>query len=88
MARRDVPVKKYAVSKLADVHQRSGDKKKARDYSLQAQTIMARLTKLSPDNAQWKQESDQFDRDMMPGKPNRCGRHPRRRNRRRRRANR
>ncbi len=43
-------------SKLADVHKRSGDETKARDYLRQGKAIMARLTKLSLENAVWKQD--------------------------------
>jgi hypothetical protein len=34
----------------------SGDRAKARDFLRQDQAIMSRLTKLSPDNATWKQD--------------------------------
>jgi hypothetical protein len=37
---------------------------KARDFLWQGQAIMARLTKLSPDNATWKQELAWFDRKI------------------------
>jgi hypothetical protein len=50
--RRDVAV---SFAKLADVHERSGDTAKARDDLRQGQAIMARLTKLSPENAVRKQ---------------------------------
>jgi hypothetical protein len=48
-------------SKLASVHQRSGDDAKALDALRQGQEIMSRLTKLSPDNATWKQDLTWFD---------------------------
>jgi hypothetical protein len=46
------------------VHKQSGDRAKARDYLRQGQAIMARLTKLSPDNAMWEQDLANFDRDI------------------------
>ena len=49
---------------LGLVHKQSGDKAKARDALRQGQAIMARLTKLSPANAQWKQDLARFDRDI------------------------
>jgi hypothetical protein len=48
-------------SELALVHKQSGDKAKAFDSLQQAQAIMADLTKLSPDNATWKQDLTWFD---------------------------
>jgi predicted Zn-dependent protease len=50
--------------KLSLVHRQSDDKAKARDYLRQGQAIMARLTKLSPDYAQWKQDLAEFDREI------------------------
>jgi hypothetical protein len=47
--------------KLALVHKQSGDRAKARDFLRQGQAIMARLTKLSPDNAVWKRDLAWFD---------------------------
>jgi hypothetical protein len=47
--------------KLASAHRASGDKAKALDALQQAQAIMAGLTKLSPDNAQWAQDLTWFD---------------------------
>jgi hypothetical protein len=46
------------------VYRLSDDKVKARDYLRQGQEIMARLTKLSPDNAQWKRDLAEFNRDI------------------------
>ncbi len=43
-------------SKLADAHKQSGDKAKAREELRQGQEIMQRLTKLSPENVQWKKD--------------------------------
>jgi uncharacterized protein YfaA (DUF2138 family) len=48
-------------AKLASVHRQSGDRTKARDFFRQGQAIMARLTKLSPDNATWKNDLAWFD---------------------------
>jgi hypothetical protein len=48
-------------AKLADVHKQSGDRAKARDYLRQGQAILAQLTKLSPENAQWKSDLAWFD---------------------------
>jgi hypothetical protein len=44
------------------VHQQSGDNAKALDSLRHGQAIMARLTKLSPDNATWKQDLAWFNR--------------------------
>jgi hypothetical protein len=41
-------------TKLASVFEKSGETAKALDALRQGQAIMARLTKLSPDNAVWK----------------------------------
>jgi hypothetical protein len=41
---------------LASVHRQSGDDTKTLDFLRQGQAITAHLTKLSPDNAQWKQD--------------------------------
>jgi hypothetical protein len=46
------------------VHRQSGDSAKARDYLRRGREIMAHLTKLSPDNAQWKQDLAWFDRQI------------------------
>ncbi len=51
-------------AKLALVHRQSGDNAKALDAFRQGQAIMVRLTKLSPDNAQWKQDLARFDREI------------------------
>jgi tetratricopeptide (TPR) repeat protein len=48
-------------AKLASVHKQSGDAAKARDFLRQGQAIMARLTKLSPDNAVWARDLAWFD---------------------------
>ena len=48
-------------AKLAKVHRQSGDKPKARGFLRQGQEIMARLTKLTPDNAVWKKDLARFD---------------------------
>jgi hypothetical protein len=48
-------------SKLADVRKQLGERARARDYLRQGQAILARLTKLSPDNAVWKQDLAWFD---------------------------
>ncbi len=42
------------------MQEQSGDSAKALDLLRQGQAIMARLTKLSPDNAQWKQDLATF----------------------------
>jgi tetratricopeptide (TPR) repeat protein len=49
---------------LALIKKQSGDKAKAREFLRQGHAIMARLTKLSPDNAQWKQDLAWFDREI------------------------
>jgi hypothetical protein len=49
---------------LAKVHRQSGDKSKALGFLRQGQAIMARLTKLSPDNAVWKNDLTWFDRQI------------------------
>ena len=49
-------------AKLALVHKHSGDNTKARNSLRQGQAIMSRLTKFSPDNAQWKKDLAEFDR--------------------------
>jgi hypothetical protein len=46
------------------VHQQSGDKTKALDFFRRGHAIMARLTKLSPDNAQWKQDLTEFNQEI------------------------
>jgi hypothetical protein len=46
------------------VYRASGDDAKARDFLRQGQAIMARLTKLSPDNATWKNDLALFDRQI------------------------
>ena len=58
---RDVSV---SFAKFADAHKQLGDKEKARDYLRQGQAIMARLTKLSPKNAAWKQDLAWFDGEI------------------------
>jgi hypothetical protein len=50
--------------KLALVHKQSGDSAKALDAFRQGQAIIARLTKLSPDNATWKQDLAEFDQQI------------------------
>jgi hypothetical protein len=52
------------LAKLAFVHKQSGDIVKAGDFLRKGQAIMARLTKLSPDNAQWKQDLVRFNRQI------------------------
>jgi tetratricopeptide (TPR) repeat protein len=49
------------LSKLANAYRASGDKAKARGYLRQGHEIIARLTKLSPDNAVWKSDLAWFD---------------------------
>jgi hypothetical protein len=51
-------------SKLASVHRQSGENPKACDFLQQGQAIMSRLTKLSPDNAVWKQDLARFNRQI------------------------
>jgi tetratricopeptide (TPR) repeat protein len=51
-------------AKLALAHKQSGDKAKARGLFRQGQAIMARLTKLSPDNAVWKNHLGWFDEQL------------------------
>jgi hypothetical protein len=46
---------------FADVYRRSNDRDKALAALRQGQAIMARLVKLSPDNAQWKDGLAWFD---------------------------
>jgi hypothetical protein len=58
-------------NKIALVHKQSGDKAKALDFSRQGQAIMARLTKLSPDNAAWKQDLARFDQEIAALAPSR-----------------
>ena len=50
--------------KLASVHRQSGDNAKARAALRQGQAIMARLTKLSPDNAEWKTDLARCNRQI------------------------
>jgi hypothetical protein len=50
--------------RLALVHKQSGDNAKALDFLRQGQAIMARLTKLPPDNATWKGDLARFDREL------------------------
>jgi hypothetical protein len=50
-----------SLGKLGDVHKQLGDRAKAGDYLRQGQAILARLTKLSPDNAVWKSDLAWFD---------------------------
>jgi len=51
-------------SKLALVHKRSGDKAKALEFLRQGQAIMVRLTKLSPDNAEWAKDLAEFNKEI------------------------
>lgn len=51
-------------AKLADVQKQSGDRVKARDYLRQGQAILARLTTLSPGNAEWKRDPAWFDEQI------------------------
>jgi len=48
-------------AKLAYAHKQPGDEAKAGEDLRQGQAIMARLTRLSPDNAEWKQDLAWFD---------------------------
>ena len=48
-------------AKLADVYRRSNDRDNALAALRQGQAIMARLVKLSPDNARWKSDLDSFN---------------------------
>ena len=48
-------------AKIALVHRQSGDKAKARGFLRQGQAIMVSLTKLSPDNAIWKNDLEWFE---------------------------
>jgi hypothetical protein len=43
------------------VHRHEGETPKALDLLRQGREIVARLTKLSPDNAEWKQDLAGFD---------------------------
>ena len=54
-------ISSVSFAKLASVHKQSGDAAKARDFLRQGQAIMARLTKLSPDNAVWAKDLAWFD---------------------------
>jgi tetratricopeptide (TPR) repeat protein len=47
--------------RLALMQKQCGDKAKARGFLRQGHAIMARLTKLSPDNAVWKNDLDWFE---------------------------
>jgi hypothetical protein len=47
---------------LASAYRASGDRAKARDALRQGQAIMSRLKKLSPADAEWKQDLAEFDR--------------------------
>jgi len=49
------------LAKLANAYRASNDKAKARGFLRQGQEIMARLTKLSPDNAVWKNDFAWFE---------------------------
>ena len=51
----------FSFGRLALTHRQSGDKAKALNYLRQGQEIMARLTKLSPDNAVWKDDLSWFE---------------------------
>ncbi len=46
---------------IAKVYRQQNDKTNARAYMRQGQAIMARLTKLSPDNAVWAKDLAWFD---------------------------
>jgi hypothetical protein len=46
------------------VQKQSGDRVKARDYLRQGQAILARLTTLSPGNAEWKRDPAWFDEQI------------------------
>jgi hypothetical protein len=46
------------------VYRASGDKAQARDFLLEGRAIMSGLTKLSPNNAQWKQDLADFNQEI------------------------
>jgi len=51
-------------AKIGIVFQRTGNKTEALNALQEGHAIIERMTRLSPDNAQWKQDLDWFDKQI------------------------